>query len=226
MTSSQLNLIAVDPVFCGLQKHWPAIHQVCGFLKLPDYAQSWNFPELLKRFLASGNAPIYMSFGSLQQAVPDWSMELFIEAVRLAGCRAIIQSSSIKYPADTCLDNIYFVGRHPHQLLFEHCVAVVHHGGAGTTHTATICGCCSIVIPFMDEQLYWACQLQELGLAGKPLPARKATAKLLAERIKEVLDSAVMQENARLYKLKMADQHGVAQAVKLIEDQIYNATDM
>jgi UDP:flavonoid glycosyltransferase YjiC (YdhE family) len=107
-------------------------------------------------------------------------MELFLEAVILAGCRAIIQTSSKRYPADSVIDQVYFIGRHPHQPLFKHCVAIIHHGGAGTTHAATYSGCPSVVVPFMDEQLFWARQLQSLGLAGNPLPAKKVTAVTLA----------------------------------------------
>ncbi|MGZ3159891.1 MAG: glycosyltransferase [Burkholderiaceae bacterium] len=59
------------------------------------------------------------------------------------------------------------------QRIFNRCAAVVRHGGAGTSQTATRSGCPSVVVPFMDEQLFWARQLQALGVAGKPLPAKK-----------------------------------------------------
>lgn len=114
-----------------------------------------------------------MTFGSLQQAIPDWSMALFLEAVKLAGCRAIIQTSSDQYPADSEMKDIYFIGRHPHQPLFSRCSAVVHHGGAGTTHAATRSGCPSVVIPFMDEQLFWAHQLQNLVWQVNHYPPKK-----------------------------------------------------
>ena len=76
-------------------------------------------------------------------------MALFIEAVTLVGCRAIIQTSSLKYPANSRMESIYFMGQHPHQPVFEKCAAVVHHGGAGTSHAATRAGCPSVVVPFI-----------------------------------------------------------------------------
>jgi UDP:flavonoid glycosyltransferase YjiC (YdhE family) len=173
-------------------------------------------PKDLQDFLVSGDPPVYMTFGSLQQAVPDWSMELFIEAARLSGCRAIIQTSSEKYPADSQAENIYFIGRHPHQPLFKQCAAVVHHGGAGTTHSASLSGCPSVVVPFMDEQLFWGCQLKKIGLAGEPLPSKKADAKILAERINIVLSTKSMQQAAENTAQQMQEQDGVAEAVRLI----------
>ena len=219
LTSQQLNLVAVDPLFCPSSKHWQPHHQICGFLNLTEDAQHWTIPAKLAEFLDNGAPPVYMTFGSLQQAVPDWSMELFLEAVTLAGCRAIIQTSSKRYPADSIIDQVYFIGRHPHQPLFKHCVAIIHHGGAGTTHAATRSGCPSVVVPFMDEQLFWAIQLQSLGLAGKPLPAKKVSAVTLATGIRTILDSKTMQDNAKQASQVMQTNDGIARAVQLLKGQ-------
>jgi UDP:flavonoid glycosyltransferase YjiC (YdhE family) len=220
LTSQQLNLVAVDPLFCPSKDEWPPNNRVCGFLNLTEDAQWWQIPEAIQHFLDEGEPPVYMTFGSLQQAVPEWSMDLFIEAARLARCRAIIQTSSARYPADSRQDNLYFIGNHPHQPLFRHCAAVVHHGGAGTTHAATLSGCPSIVVPFMDEQLFWGCQLQTLGLAFTPLPARKANARSLAKAIQKVLDSEMLHNNAQDYSREMQGHNGVAEAVRLIETKL------
>lgn len=220
LTSQQLNLVAVDPLFCRAFEHWPPHHQLCGFLNLTEDAQHWEMPEPLSAFLANGAAPVYLTFGSLQQAVPDWSMDLFVDAVKLTGCRAIIQTSSERYPADRQIDQIYFIGRHPHQPLFTHCAAVVHHGGAGTTHSATRAGCPSVVVPFMDEQLFWARQLQKRGLAGAPLPAKSITAQSLAKAIKTVLSTKSMAEKSRAASQSMQTHDGVATAVRLLSRSI------
>ena len=222
LTSQQLNLVAVDPLFCPSFEQWQPHHQICGFLNLTEDAQQWIIPDQLTEFLDNGAAPVYMTFGSLQQAVPDWSMALFLEAVTLAGCRAIIQTSSDRYPADSQLDQVYFIGRHPHQPLFKHCAAIVHHGGAGTTHAATQSGCPSVVVPFMDEQLFWARQLQKLGLAGDPLPAKTINAQSLAKAIQTVLNTKSMQEKSRLASLSMQSHDGVASAVRLLISHFNN----
>ncbi|MFZ2407295.1 MAG: glycosyltransferase [Methylobacter sp.] len=219
LTSQQLDLVAVDTLFCRSFEQWQPHHQVCGFLNLTEDAQHWTMPDSLVEFLENGAAPVYMTFGSLQQAVPDWSMQLFLEAAALAGCRAIIQTSSERYPAGSQTDQVYFIGRHPHQPLFKHCAAVVHHCGAGTTHAATRAGCPSVVVPFMDEQLFWALQLQSLGLAGKPLPAKKVTAAALAEGIRTVLSSKAMRDDAKQAGLAMQSNDGIARAIRLLDAQ-------
>ncbi|MGR8931779.1 MAG: glycosyltransferase [Gammaproteobacteria bacterium] len=217
LTSQRLNLVAVDPLFCVGHEDWQGFNQICGFLNLVEDAKVWSIPDDLMDFLQQGSTPIYMTFGSLQKAVPEWSMDLFLRAVDLSGCRAIIQTSSQRYPASSRHENVYFIGKHPHQPLFKHCAAVVHHGGAGTTHAATRSGCPSIVIPFMDEQLYWAKQLQRLALAGPPLPAKSVTAEALAEAINDSLASSKTKVQAEQAGQTMRADDGVARAVTLLE---------
>lgn len=217
LSSESLNLVAVDPALCQAHQEWPSRHQACGFLNLPSNIETWPIPDDLQKFLDAGPAPVYLTFGSLQQAVPEWSMGLFIEACRLAGCRAVIQTSSKHFPENTQQGDIYFIGKHPHQQLFPQCAAIVHHGGAGTTHSASLCGRPSIVIPFMDEQLFWARSLQKLGIAPKPLPAKHATAALLASRITTVLTNHNFIANAELIGGKISRTQGVENAIRLIE---------
>lgn len=220
LSSQELNLVAADELFCPFNQEWPPNNRVCGFLNLTEDAQHWPIPQSLQHFLEEGERPVYMTFGSLQQALPEWSMDLFIEATRMAGCRAIIQTSSKRYPADSREKSLYFIGKHPHQPLFQHCAAVVHHGGAGTTHAVTLSSCPSIVVPFMDEQLFWGHQVQTLGLAFAPIPARKVNAHSLAKAMQKVLRSETLNNNAKNYSRKMLDHNGVTEAISLIETQL------
>jgi UDP:flavonoid glycosyltransferase YjiC (YdhE family) len=68
----------------------------------------------------------------------------------------------------------------------------------------------------MDEQLFWARQLQNLGLAGDPLPAKKVTAQLLAKAIRTVLATKSMQEKARGACQTLKSHDGVASALSLL----------
>ena len=221
LSSQTLNLVAVDAFFCPAIQHWPEQHQACGFLNLDEDARHWQMPDSLAEFMDSGPAPVYMTFGSLQQAVPEWSMDLFLEAVALAGCRAVIQTSSERFPALTSDKQVYFIGKHPHQPLFKECVAVVHHGGAGTTHAATRAGCASIVVPFMSEQLFWAEQARRLGLAGKPLPAKSINAASLGKALAMTLASDAIRHSASAAGRSMQTRQGVERAVQLLEARFH-----
>lgn len=217
LCSDTLNLIAEETFFCPSPQEWSELHQVTGFFNLPDYAEPWQPSPSLEAFFNAGEKPIYMTFGSVQQAVPELSMQLFIEAVERVGCRAIVVSSSNDYPIDTQQGSIFFIGRHPHAPVFQRCAAVVHHGGAGTSQTATLNGCPSIVVPFMDEQLFWGQQLYQAGLAAKPIPVKQVNAAKLAEHIKTVLSTPSMYANAQRIARDFKPERGVQRAVALIE---------
>lgn len=222
LTSQQLNLIAADPLFCIGSQGWQPFNQVCGFLEFTEDAQQWEMPQSLQAFLQQGSAPVYMTLGSMQQAAQEWSMDLFLQAVESLGCRAIIQTSSERYPADTQTKNVYFIGKHPHQPVFEHCAAVVHHGGAGTTHAATRAGCPSLVIPFIDEQQFWGKQLQTLGLAVKPLPSKSITAKALRNALGSILSDSRYRKAAQQAKHNMQVNDGVTKAIELLQSHFEN----
>jgi UDP:flavonoid glycosyltransferase YjiC (YdhE family) len=69
----------------------------------------------------------------------------------------------------------------------------------------------------MDEQLFWARQLQKLGLAVKPLPAKKVTAAALAKSIQSLLKSTSLQNNAKQACLILQNNDGVEEAIKLLK---------
>ncbi len=61
-------------------------------------------------------------------------------------------------------DDCFAVGEANHQALFGRVAAAVHHGGAGTTTTATQAGAPQVVVPQTADQPYWAGRVAELGI--------------------------------------------------------------
>lgn len=49
--------------------------------------------------------------------------------------------------------NVFALGNVPHDWLFEHVSAVVHHGGAGTTAIGLRCGKPTVIVPFFGDQV-------------------------------------------------------------------------
>lgn len=218
--SRQLNLVAVSPQLCRRPPDWPAHVEVCGFLDMPNLGLEATMPPDLEAFLAAGEAPVYLTLGSwmpkereAQTAVLTW----MTEATKRAGCRAIIQchdSQACGFASDT---RRLFVPAAPHQQIFPRCRAVVHHGGAGTTQSATQAGVPSVVIAHISEQRVWATELRRLGLAGRALDRRSVTPRSLAAALRQVLDAPDMARRAREVAAAMHSEDGVAAAVQSID---------
>lgn len=123
---------------------------MCGFFfrDTPDYSPD---PEL-KEFMQRGPPPIYIGFGSIVVDDPDKLTRTIVAAVKKTGVRAIISKGWGKLgqnqPAD---DDIFYLGDCPHEWLFQHVAAVVHHGGAGTTACGLANGRPTVIVPFFGE---------------------------------------------------------------------------
>lgn len=225
-SSSRLNLVAVSPTLFPRPVDWPAHHQVCGQLALPEEQRGWQMPPPLQAFLDAGAPPVYMTFGSMLGGEEHLAivLQILIDAAHAAGCRAIIQADWARAPDVVEQADIYRLDRAPHAAVFPRCAAVVHHGGAGTSHAATLAGKPSIVVAHANDQLFWAATLRRLGLAGPPLQRRTLTAERLARAICEVLDSTETQASAARVGAAMQAEDGVRSAVEAIATALKEST--
>lgn len=221
-TSDRLNLIAETSAICNRPPDWPEYHHVCGFFAVPGHSEKWSMPDTLKQFLEAGPPPVYMTLGSMfsLDPSPEIITEILVQAVLLAGCRTIIQA-----PWDTIQNipdhpRIYKIRKTPHQFIFPHCAAVVHHGGAGTSHSATLHGCPSVVIEHFGDQQFFGDELQRLGIAPNVLHRKNLTAKKLAAGLRTVLSTPSMKERAEAVGAFMKKENGVQRAVELIEERL------
>lgn len=220
--SHLLNLIAVTPALCAGPPDWPAWNKVCGFLALPPTAHEAVSPELAA-FIAGGPPPVFMGFGSLmpwQSSHLTETVALLREAARMADCRAIIQAEVGEAPPSLVVphdDRVMIVSRTPHAEVFPQCAAVVHHCGAGTTHTTLKAGVPSVPVPHVSDQFQWADELRRVGVAPAAVPRRRLTAARLAARIREVMEHPRFRENARQIQAQMKDDDGPRTAARLIE---------
>lgn len=174
----------------------------------------------LKQFLEAGPTSLYMTLGSMfsYDTTPGIITKILIEAARLAGCRAILQAPWDLLPEIPDHAFIYKIQKTLHQQVFPHCAAVVHHGGAGTTHSSTLHGCPSVVIEHFVDQGFFGGELERLGIAPKVLHRRTITAAKLARAIKTVLHTPAMKKRAEEIGASMKKEDGVRRAVELIED--------
>lgn len=215
------NLIAVSPEFCPPRLDWGDNQKVCGFFNLSDEARSWEMGSELARFLEAGSAPVYVTFGSMLAAVRDVgyateTTQMLVDAVRVAGCRAIIQSAWDLISVIPEYPEIHRIQTAPHPAIFPRCAAVVHHGGAGTTQTASLCGRPSVVVQHITDQFFWGSELKRLGVAPKSIDRRSATPTKIGRAIRRVLNDPSMQQRAIRLGKRMARENGVLKAVEII----------
>lgn len=216
--SPRLNLIASSPTLFPRPTDWAENHLVCGFFNAPDSAEVAELDPAMEAFLSSGTAPVYFGFGSLMFDDPEYVAavrEIWTDAVRETGCRAIFQlpDQDRVHAAPAILE----IKRCSHAAVFPRCAAVVHHGGAGTTQAALRAGRPSVIVPHIADQFFWGSLLWRKGAASRPLSRTRLNARRLSRRIKEVLRSQSCGERVMALGSRMRTENGVEKAVEAIQ---------
>jgi sterol 3beta-glucosyltransferase len=216
--SRELNLVATSKAFCKPLPDWEGRHVVCGFLDIGQENESWLLPPGLDGFLKSGPPPVYITLGSMVLLDPEPSaiVDTLAKAVANAHTRAIIQAPWGKLHGVDHHPDVYRAGITPHHAVFPRCSVIIHHGGAGTTHSATFSGCPSIVIQHFADQGFWGKELKKAGLALSVLDRRTITPETLSKAIRSLLDRQDIKRHAEKVGQYMRNERGVQTAVETI----------
>lgn len=79
---------------------------------------------------------------------------IIVNAVKSLGIRAIVSRGWSNLGEPSSDDQIFYLGDCPHEWLFQHVAAVIHHGGAGTTACGLRFGKSTTIIPFFGECVF------------------------------------------------------------------------
>jgi UDP:flavonoid glycosyltransferase YjiC (YdhE family) len=215
-------MLAATPALTTVSRHvvqrpadWPEHFQVTGYLFDDD--PDWTPPPDLTDFLAAGEAPVYIGFGSMPDSKPQATTRMLIDAVLEAGKRAVILTGWARFGADDVPDTIHILKYAPHSWLFPKMAAVIHHGGAGTTASGFRAGVPTIIVPHQGDQGYWGRTVKNLGIGTSPIPRKKLTADKLAAAIQQATGDPAMRERAAELAKKIAVEDGVGMAAEAVQ---------
>lgn len=211
------------PVLYGYSRHvlphphdWPENHLVTGYWFL-DAPNDWTPPADLVEFLEAGDPPVYIGFGSMGSRNPQEAGQIALEALERSGQRGVLATGwGGLNPSDLPV-TVHLISSMPHSWLFPRMVAVVHHGGAGTTAAGLRAGIPSIVVPFMGDQPFWGKRIADLGVGSTPIPRKALTSKRLAEAIIQCVSNTEMRGQANDLGQKIRAENGIGEAVAFIE---------
>ncbi|MFA5899247.1 MAG: glycosyltransferase [Hyphomicrobium sp.] len=185
------------------------------FLDNPD----WHMPPDLEGFLAAGEPPIYVGFGSMPGLDPYHLSAIVIEALARTGNRGILVIGGGALSAQQQAPHVLCISSAPHDRLLPHVKATIHHGGAGTTAAALRAGKPTTICPFFGDQPFWAKRVVALGAGPAPLVRKSLSVESMAAAIDAMADPKMQSTAARLGEAINAE-HGIDQAVGFLEQQV------
>ena len=215
----------VVPRLHGYSRHilpkpldWGEADHITGYW-FTDPEAAWQPSPDLQHFMQSGPPPVYVGFGSMPAEDAHRQTLIVVEALRLAGRRGVLATGwgGLQRPdGDSDLPrSIFCLDAVPHDWLFPRCSAIVHHGGAGTTHEGLRWGRPSVLCPVTVDQPFWGARIRELGVGPKPIPQKDMTSGLLANAIMEAHSAEIVARAAAIGD-NIRWEGGVAAAVAIL----------
>jgi sterol 3beta-glucosyltransferase len=211
--SSLLSLYAISPGLTG----YPT-RQAPGFFFCKDSTQ-FRPGRGLAEFLAEGEKPIILTFGSMVAKDSAAMMKMVVEGLESVGKRTLIQRGwrSLGLDAKSLPPHIRLIGHAPHDWLFSQASLIIHHGGAGTTAACLRAGVPAIVIPWMIDQPDWGELTMQWGTTSAVIPQQELTAEKLAAAIRQTFEAyESYQERAQLLAEMIQAEGGAKSAARRI----------
>jgi vancomycin aglycone glucosyltransferase len=168
----------------------------------------------LEAFLDGGDPPVYVGFGSTGEVDADATTRLIVEALRIAGRRGVILHGVGGLASGKLPEGMIAADDCDHAKLFPRMAAVVHHGGAGTTATASRAGVPQVVVSHLNEQYGWGRQTHRLGIGVQPIPRSKLTAARLGAAIHQAATGASLARNAKAVAARLRETDPLENATR------------
>ena len=205
---------------------WGRNEVVAGFCTLPSQTRNGLGERAavldLEDFLDDGPAPIFLGLGSMPLLDPRRTVGMFVDAVTAVGARALIGGTFADAPggrdaiAAMLPSSMRLVGAVDHDALFPRCTAVLHHGGAGSTHTGLRAGRATMVCSVLGDQPFWGRVVARHG-AGTWARFRTLTTATLQRGLETLLRDDVQARARALGEQMRAERPGTDVGADLIE---------
>jgi UDP:flavonoid glycosyltransferase YjiC (YdhE family) len=211
------SIVASDPLLVPMPPDIKEDYIQTGYFFLDD---SDELDEGLKRFIKDGPPPVYLGFGSMTDPKPLKTSAVIRELISQNKYRFVISKGWAKLTSGENYKNAYFIDPVPHVKLFPETAVVIHHGGAGTTHTAARAGVPQIVVPHTGDQFYHGDRVFKLNIGQKPVYRSQMSACRLLASIDGVMENEQMKNNAQNFSVHLKEQNGTYEFLRLLKSGI------
>lgn len=207
-------LFAISPSVLGDPPEWRNKQ-----ISIPGYffldGADYRAPEELSEFLAEGEPPICLTFGSMINKKSSSAISTILAAAKILNLRIIFISGWTYLPTRQFEQNVFIANSIPHEFIFSKCSVIIHHGGAGTSAASARSGIPQIIIPHIGDQFFWGNTMAKHKVCPPPIHINKIN----TDSITSALGFAFKQETkaaAHILGQRIRQEDGVGNAVKII----------
>jgi len=160
-----------------------------------------------------------ITLGSMVHSESKKLVATLLEAVELAGCRAVIQGMPVESRPAPIVPHVYWADFISHDWLFPRTSCIVLHGGSGTAAATFRSGIPGVFVPHGDcyDQRYWGQLAEEAGCSVPAIQYSQLDAATLAAAIAASINDAGLRNAAAALGAKIRREPGVRHAAHLIK---------
>jgi len=215
MHSPEMNLCLFPDWFARPQPDWPPQTRLTGFVYYDKQSENENIPMQLHEFLDSGNPPIIFTPGSAMKHANQFFLDC-IETCQLLGRRGILLTQHPEQLPDELPHGIQHFRYLPFSKVLPRAVALVHHGGIGTTAQAIAAGIPQVIRPMAHDQPDTAARVEKLGV-GVSLSPKRFNAASLAEKLGMLITSRSVLDLCTICAQKIHPEQSLDETCSIIE---------
>lgn len=209
-------LMAWSPVLVPAAPDWTHADATITGAWTPPPDPDWRPPPGLEAFLADGEPPVFVGFGSVSGFDGLPALRYAVLA-GLAGRRVVLSSGWAGLESGGLPADVFPVDHVPYDWLFPRCSLVIHHCGAGTTHQGARAGVPTVPVPFALDQPFWAERLRLLGVAPEPLNPRRPDAGAVRAAVAWASQPGARRRAAEVGRRMAEEPDAVAAAIRVLE---------
>ena len=213
------NLYALSPSLLPRPKDWDARSQITGFLHLPHERRKQNPADqpgpALIRWLAAGEPPIYIGFGSIPVPDPKRFTAALTQLLADTDYRFLFCQGWSRIDNLPQHPRLHIIASANHDTLFPQCKAAIIHGGIGTIATALKAKLPLVIASIFADQPWWGKIIKRRGL-GAHLPFARWTGHKLVEAIHATQTPEVKQRVNEIAE-RMTGEDGLSSTITALE---------
>lgn len=219
-----LDLYCLSQSLIPQPKDWESHHKITGFINIPqekrEKHESDKIPAGLKEWLAEGEKPIYIGFGSNGIGNSEKFTAILADMLNKTNERILFCTGWSIFDNLPKHKNLFITKYVNHEAILPQCKMGVFHGGAGTLATMLRHKLPVVIVSFYTDQPTWGKIVERRNL-GIHIPVKKLTAEKLISAVKQC-ETNIIKENVSLIGQAIIDENGLGNAIIEIEQYFNN----
>lgn len=157
---------ALVPELGDYQENRPLIGFLAPDAELRDRLGESTVDSGLDAWLASGEPPVYVGFGSMPVIDPAAMLDMIVRVTDRLGSRVLIGAGWSRFgPIGNAGPRVKIVtGVLNYERVLPRCRVAVHHGGSGTVAASVAAGIPTFVCSVVADNPFWGARVQQLGI--------------------------------------------------------------